>query len=135
VSQQKAEYMNSKETSANGRPHPILVGIYGSSLFLTAVAAALREHTAVLLIHFLNAPAAPSILRQLPAVLVWQTNSPPKDIALLLQAGLWLLEVDEQQSCVTIQHSSRNSEQTLPIQQSNDLITWIIQATQNGVIS
>ena len=130
-----AENIYSGEKADNGRSHPIRVGIYGSSLFLTAVAAALRNHPAIQLIHFLNAPSGAAILRQSPAVLVWQNHYPPEDIAALLQADLWLLEIDEQQSCVAIQHSSRNSEQTLPIQQSNDLIAWIIQATQNGVLS
>jgi hypothetical protein len=126
------EQLYASAPAAAGRLHPIRVAVYGSSLFLTAVAAALRNHTAVHLISFPNAVTTAAILRQTPTILIWQSYFPPEDMSALLQAGIWLLNVDEQQSCILIQRHGR-SQQTLPIQQSSDLIAWITQATRQGV--
>jgi hypothetical protein len=129
---QEAAQPRTSERASAGPHHPIRVAIYGSSLFLTAVAAALCNHPAIHLILFPNAVATAAILRQTPIILVWQDHYPPEDIAALLQAGLWLLNIDEQQSWITIQHRGR-PRQTLAVQQSTDLVAWIMQATQSGV--
>jgi hypothetical protein len=132
VSISEVEPTRANERVSNGRPYPIRVAVYGSSLFLTAVAAALRNHTAVHLIHFPHAVTTAAILRQLPTILIWQNHFPPEDMAALLRAGIGLLNVDEQQSCITLQRHGR-PQQTLPIRQSTDLIAWIMQTSRQGV--
>jgi len=77
------------------------------------------------LIHLPDTASFLCILKQKPKVLLWQRHCPLENIASLLEAGLWLLEIDEQQSAFTIQHRSQPIEQTRPIQQSADLIEWI----------
>ena len=109
---------------------PIRVGLYGSSLFLSVVAAALERHTKIILLNFPAATPVGMVLQQNLTTLLWQNHCPPADISILFEAGLWLLEIDEYKSQITIQHRNQSQKQILPITGSANLIAWIGQQVQ-----
>lgn len=120
----------SSNESEDGRTVAIRVVVFGSSLFLTAVTAVLQEHAAIDLIHLPDVASPACILKQKPKIILWQRHCPLENIAALLEAGLWLLEIDEQQNAITIQHHSQRNKRTQPIQKSTDLIAWITQPAE-----
>lgn len=106
---------------------PIRVGLYGSSLFLTAVAASLEHQSKIKLFNFPAATPIGVVLQQKLNILLWQSHCPPANLSTLFETGHWLLEIDEYKNQISIQHHTRPKKQILPITGSANLITWIEQ--------
>ena len=73
--------------------NPIQVAIYGSSLFLTAVATVLIQDEWCHSVFFAEATPISTILHHNPALLLYQDDTPPADIPVLLAAGLVVVEI------------------------------------------
>ena len=85
----------------------IPVAIYGSSLFLTAVATVFRQDEQYQLIFFSEYMTISTILHHNPALLLYQANTPPADIPVLLAAGLVVVEIMPDTNQMTIfQHQT-----------------------------
>lgn len=72
---------------------PITVAIYGSSLFLMAVASSLMQDEQYQPIFFTEFTAISTILYHNPALLLYQKDAPLDDISVLLAAELVVAEI------------------------------------------
>lgn len=127
---EQVEDQQNKRRSKEPNHLPIRVVVYGASLFLTAVTVTLQQYPVIDLVHLPLVATKNSILEQKPNILLWQRNRPLENSAGLLAAGVWLLEIDEQQSTIIIQHYSCQETCTKSIPKSTDLISWIIERTR-----
>jgi len=85
----------------------IRVAIYGSSLFLTAVATLLMQDERYQPIFFSESTAISTILHHNPSLLLYQEDIPPTDIAVLLAGGLAVAEIKPHKNQMTIfQHQT-----------------------------
>jgi len=103
----------------------IRIALYGSSLFLSAIAAALKEHDAIRVLSFPDPIDVHQIIRLKPSVVLWRCQGIQPDIDRLWEAGVWLLEVDERQSVVIASHRSQITPQPCAVQQAVDLVNFI----------
>ena len=71
----------------------IPVAIYGSSLFLTAVATVFIQGGQYKLTFFSESMTISTMLHHNPALLLYQDDTPPADIPVLLAAGLVVVEI------------------------------------------
>jgi hypothetical protein len=85
----------------------IPVAIYGSSLFLTAVASLLMKDERYQPIFFSEFTAISTILYHNPALLLHQKGAPLDDIPVLLAAGLVVVEITPDKNQMTLfQHQT-----------------------------
>lgn len=104
--------------------NPIQVAIYGSSLFLTAVAAILLQDEQFQLIFFTEATAVSTILHHNPALLLYQKDYSPPDIPVLLAAGLVVAQITPHKNEITLfQHQA--PQRCINVCNSADLQTQI----------
>lgn len=83
------------------------IAVYGSSLFLTAVAPILLQDERFQLIFFAETTAVSTILHHKPSLLLYQEDAPPTDIPILLAAGLVVAEITPHKNQLTIfQHEA-----------------------------
>ena len=104
--------------------NPLHVVIYGSSLFLSALVASLRQVPELKLI-----PAAPEarladVLRHDPDVMLYQADVPPAYLDDLLAAGVCCGELDTQHSSIVIRQG-HHSQEVYSIMQARDLLAAI----------
>jgi hypothetical protein len=112
-------------------PHKKVV-IYGSTLFLTAVAAAL-EPISALIVEWLPLSALPAtIIDAVPDVLLYQSSAPPPATPNLLAADIVLAEIDGQQNTIT-QYRRQQPPITQPVRAASDLLSLIDQCNRKGV--
>lgn len=82
--------------------NPVQIAIYGTSLFLAAVASLLIQDERYQLAFFAEATAVAAILHHNPTLLLYQADAPPADIPVLLAAGLVLAEIAPDKNQITI---------------------------------
>ena len=104
--------------------HPIQVAIYGSSLFLTAVAALLMQDERYQPTFFAETTTTSTILHYNPALLLHQNDTPPADIPVLLAAGLVVAEITPYKDQVTI-FQKRTLQQCVTVCNAVDFQTKI----------
>ena len=80
----------------------IPVAIYGSSLFLTAVATVFIQGGQYKLTFFSESMTISTMLHHNPALLLYQDDTPPADIPVLLAAGLVVVEIIPDTNQMTI---------------------------------
>lgn len=78
------------------------IAIYGSSLFLTAVATLLLQDAQYQPIFLTETTTTATILHYNPALLLHQDDTPPADIPVLLAAGLVVAEITPNKDQITI---------------------------------
>lgn len=108
----------------------IRVGIYGSSLFLSAVAASLNDHKKISILDFPAATPVRSVLLQDPAILLWGSHCPPPGLSILRSDGMLLVEIDERSSKVSIQHPGQSGTLIIDVKDSTELIAWIYREVE-----
>ena len=85
----------------------IPVAIYGSSLYLTAVATVFIQGGQYKLTFFSESMTISTMLHHNPALLLYQDDTPPADIPVLLAAGLVVVEIIPDTNQMTIfQHQT-----------------------------
>lgn len=98
------------------------IALYGSSLFLSAIAAAIKDHGAIQTIAFPEPMDADQIIQQRASAVLWRSQGICPDLDRLSKAGVWLLEVDEQQSVVTIAHGVGKASKRFSVRAAGDLV-------------
>ncbi len=101
------------------------IALYGSSLFLSAIAAALAEYGTIEVIQFPDPVDICQIILQKPCAVLWRSQGNRPDVDGLQEAGIWLLEVDERKSMVSASHQTQKSPQHCMVLRSADLVQFI----------
>lgn len=102
----------------------IPVAIYGSSLFLTAVSTMFIQDDQFQLIFFSESMTIATILHHNPALLLYQADTPPADIHVLLAARLVVVEIIPDKNQMTVfQHQT--SPQCVDVHNSAEFQTKI----------
>ena len=104
---------------------PVQIIIYGSSLFLLAVAASLYHFNSVELILLPATTAAEKLIAYTPTVILCLKKTVIPNWHLLLKAGFRLIEIDDQKSYVTL-YCFQHHPQQYPINQTKDLLALIL---------
>jgi hypothetical protein len=102
----------------------IPVAIYGSSLFLTAVATVFIQGGQYKLTFFSESMSISTMLHHNPALLLYQDDTPPADIPVLLAAGLVVVEIiPDTNQMIIFQHQT--SPQCIDVGNSAEFQTKI----------
>jgi hypothetical protein len=103
---------------------PAQIAIYGSSLFLTAVANLLLNDRRYQPLFFSESTAISTILCHNPILLLYEEASPPTDIPVFLAADVVVAEItpDKNQMIIFQPHAS---QQCIPIHNSAEFQTKI----------
>lgn len=95
--------------------------LYGSSMFLTAVASSLSCLNMVELLQLPLVFDAKSLMSYAPTVILYHAATPLPNEPILLSAGIRLIQIDTQKSFVTLYCWQRPPKQ-YPIVQATDLL-------------
>ena len=101
------------------------VVIYGSSLCLMALGAALSGHPNVSITQFPYQAPTISILLNDPAVVLYQSSRPPHRLQRFIQAGIILAEFDMVHSQLTLKDGRRPPIQHV-VNDSTEVVTSLI---------
>jgi hypothetical protein len=104
--------------------HPLQVVIYGSSLFMNAVTALLKQATALNVITMPPGAQLAEILQRDPDAILYQADTPPACLDALLTSGVCCGELDTHSSVITVRRS-QNTQEAYSVFQAHDLLASI----------